>query len=143
MCVSVGARQAWDDEVAGVSDGVAVRPSRRTEGCWEEACCSFPAGSVAALAAGDGERRGRPPTGAVWATRVARAARRSTRARRASAMDTTEDHTRTAEERFRCTTTWRAKCRISGSGRPLRFEHWGAHGDFAFYLPAPLRLAKI
>ena len=35
------------------------------------------------------------------------------------------------------------KCRISGSGRPLRFEHWGARGDFAFYLPAPLPLAKI
>ena len=33
--------------------------------------------------------------------------------------------------------------RISGSGRPLRFEHWGARGDFASYLPAPLRLAKI
>ena len=36
---------------------------------------------------------------------------------------------------------WR--CWILGSGRPLRFEHWGARGDFAFYLPAPLRLAKI
>ena len=48
-----------------------------------------------------------------------------------------------AEERFRRTPTWRAKCRISGSGRPLRFEHWGARGDFASYLPAPLRLAKI
>ena len=34
-------------------------------------------------------------------------------------------------------------CRISGFGRPLRFEHWGARGDFASYLPAPLRLAKI
>ena len=49
----------------GVSDGVAVRPSRRTEGCRDEACCSFPAGPVAALAAGDGERRGRLPMGAV------------------------------------------------------------------------------
>src|SRR3954466_9252981 len=39
--------------------------------------------------AGDGERRGRPPTGAVWATREAMAARRSARARRASDMDTT------------------------------------------------------
>ena len=126
-----GARRAWDDEAAGVSDGVAVRPSRRTEGCWDEACCSFPAGPVAALVAGDGERRGRPPTGAFWATRVARAARRSARARRASAMDTTEDHTRTVEERFRRTPTWRAKCQISGSGRPLRFEHWGAHGDLS------------
>ena len=25
-------------------------------------------------------------------------------------------------------------CRISGSGRPLRFEHWSARGDYAFYL---------
>ena len=41
------------------------------------------------------------------------------------------------EEGFRYTPTWRAKCRISGSGRPLRFEHWGARGDFASYLPAP------
>ena len=55
-CVSVGALQAWDDEPAGVSDGVAVRPSPRTEGCSEDACCSFPTGPVAALAAGDGER---------------------------------------------------------------------------------------
>src|SRR3954470_19291398 len=37
--------------------------------------------------AGDGERRGRPPTGAVWATGEARAAQRSARARRASDMD--------------------------------------------------------
>ncbi len=64
-CASTGARRAWDDEPAGVSDGVAVRPSRRTEGCSEDAYCSFPAGPVAALAAGDGERRGGPPTGAV------------------------------------------------------------------------------
>ena len=47
------------------------------------------------------------------------------------------------EDEFLRTPTWRAKCRISGSGRPLRFEHWGARGDFASYLPAPLRLAKI
>ena len=64
-CASVGARRAWDDEPAGVSGGVAVRPSRRTEGCSDEACFLFPAGPVAALAAGDGERRGDPPTGAV------------------------------------------------------------------------------
>ena len=25
-------------------------------------------------------------------------------------------------------------CRISGSGRPLRFEHWGARGDYALNL---------
>ena len=47
------------------------------------------------------------------------------------------------EDESRRTPTWRAKCRISGSGRPLRFEHWGARGDFASYLPAPLRHARI
>ena len=65
VCASVGTRRAWDDEPAGVSNGVAVCPSRRTEGCSDEACYSFPAGPVAALAVGDGERRGGPPTGAV------------------------------------------------------------------------------
>ena len=64
-CASVGARRAWDDELAGVSDRVVVRPSHRTEGCSDEACCSFLARPVAALATGDGERRGGPPTGAV------------------------------------------------------------------------------
>ena len=64
-CASMGARRAWDDEPAGVNDRVAVRPSRQKEGCSEDACCSFPAGLVTALAAGDGERRGGPPTGAV------------------------------------------------------------------------------
>ena len=127
----MGARRAWDDEPDGVRDGVEVRPSHRTEGCRDEAYCSFPAGPVAVLAAGDGERWGRPPTGAVWATRAARADRRSARARRASDMDTTEDHTRPAEERFRRTPTWRTKCQISGSGRPLRFEHWGAREDLS------------
>ena len=52
---SMGGRRAWEEEPAGVSDGVAVRPSRRTEGCSEDACCSFHAGPVAALAAGDGD----------------------------------------------------------------------------------------
>ena len=31
----------------------------------EDACCSFPAGPVAMLVAGDGERQGGPPTGVV------------------------------------------------------------------------------
>ena len=84
---SMAARGAHDDEPAGVSEGVAVRPSRLMDGCWDDACCSFPIGPVAALTAGDGELRGRPPTGAVWATWEARAARRSARARRASDMD--------------------------------------------------------
>ena len=47
------------------------------------------------------------------------------------------------EDEFWRTPTWCAKCRILGSGRPLRFEHWGARGDFASYLPAPLRHARI
>ena len=34
---SVGARRSWADELAVVSDGVAVGPSRRTEGCIDEA----------------------------------------------------------------------------------------------------------
>ena len=42
---------------------------------------------MAALTAGNGERQGWRPTGAVWATREARAARRSARARPASDMD--------------------------------------------------------
>ena len=48
------------------------------------------------------------------------------------------------EDEFRRTPTWRAKCRISGSGRPLRFKHWGARGDYAFYLSVSQgsRLAK-
>ena len=35
------------------------------------------------------------------------------------------------EEGFRRTPTWRAKCQISGSGRPLRFELWGARKDLS------------
>ena len=54
-CASMGARRAWDDEPAGVSDGVAVRPSCRTDGCSEDACCLFHAGPVEALAACNGE----------------------------------------------------------------------------------------
>jgi hypothetical protein len=33
---------------------------------------------------------------------------------------------RSKEGRLRRTPTWHAKCRISGSARPLRFELWGA-----------------
>ena len=124
---SMGARRAWDDEPAGVSNGVAVRPSRRTEGSGEDACCSFPAGPVATLMAGDVEQRGGPLTGVVWAMRVARVALRSARARRASAIDATK--------------RWDADQRKENSGaplpgapnvgswvpaKPLRFELWGA-----------------
>jgi hypothetical protein len=79
-CAFADPRWAWeDDAVAGVGDGVAVRPSHRTEGGNDESCCSRAAGSVAALATGEAERRGAPlPTGAVRATR---AARRSARTR--------------------------------------------------------------
>ena len=33
-------------------------------------------------------------------------------------------------------------CRISGSGRPLRFELWGARGDHSPYLLTSRRLAR-
>ena len=62
---SMGAQRASDDDPAVVSDGVAVRLSCRTEGCNEDACCSFPTGPVAALAAGDGEQWGGPLIGAI------------------------------------------------------------------------------
>src|SRR3954462_8609201 len=42
------------------------------------------------------------------------------------------------KSRLRRTPTWRAKCRITGSGRPLRFELWGARGDRALYLSVSL-----
>ena len=35
-------------------------------------------------------------------------------------------------------TSWRAKCQISGFGRPLRFEHWGARGDLSPTDPRPI-----
>ena len=139
---SMAVRGARDEEPAGVSEGVAVRSSRLMDGCWDDACCSFPAGPVAALTAGDGERRGRPPTGAVWATWEARAVRRSARARRASDMDAVVGKNKTTEGKFRRTPTWRIKCRISGSGRPLRFEHWGARGDSTLYRLSLRRLAR-
>ena len=42
-------------------------------------------------------------------------------------------------DEFRRTPTWRAKCRISGSGRPLRFKLWGAREDYVFYLTVSQR----
>ena len=111
---SMGARRAWDEEPAGVSDGVAVRPSRRIEGCSDDACCSFPAGLMAAWAAGDGKRRGAPPTGAVWATWAARAARRSARARCASAMETMKQ--------------WGAGRRKEASAHPYLARQMSDHG---------------
>src|SRR4051812_10541176 len=42
------------------------------------------------------------------------------------------------EDGLRRTPTWRAKCRITVSGRPLRFELWGARGDRALYLSISL-----
>ena len=65
-CVFAGPQRAWEDEAAGFSDGEAVRPSWRMEGCSEEAYCSWPAGPMAAFATGDGGWRGQPsPTGAA------------------------------------------------------------------------------
>ena len=49
-------------------------------------------------------------------------------------MGVTVGGERGVEDEFRRTPTWRVKCRISGSGRPLRFELWGAREDYVFYL---------
>ena len=108
-----------------------MRPSCRTEGCGEDACCSFPTWPVAVVVAGDGERRGGPPTGAVWATRAARAGQHSARARRASDMD--------AMKRWDAD-QWKEDLGAPLPGapnvgfwvpvKPSRFEHWGAHEDF-------------
>lgn len=35
------------------------------------------------------------------------------------------------------------ECRISGSGRPSRFELWGARGDHTYSLPVSRHLARI
>ena len=77
---SMGARRAWDEEPVGVSDGVLARPSRRTEGCSEELLlvprrASDGVGGTQQVIENDG---------------VARAARRSARARRVSAMNLVE-----------------------------------------------------
>src|SRR3954468_23424847 len=133
-CASVGARRASDDEPARVSDGVAVRPSRHTEGCLDDACCSFPARPVGALMAGDGERRGRLPTGAVWATREAMAARCSARARRASDMDATVGGERSGGRQIPAHPYLARQMSDFGFRQPLRFELWGACGDYALYL---------
>ena len=126
-CTSMGARRAWDDELAGVSNGVAVRPSRRTEGCSEDACCLFPARP---LATRDGERQGGPPTGAVWATRAVRAARRSARARRASDMDATKRWDEDPrKEDFSAPLPGVPNVGYRVPAKPLRFELWGAHKD--------------
>ena len=47
------------------------------------------------------------------------------------------------KKRLRRTPTWRAKCRISGSGRPSRFEHWGARGDHTSSLPCLTAVLRI
>ena len=64
--VSNWPRRTWDDEAATVSDGVAVRLSRRTDGCNDEACCSWPAGPVATFATREGARQAQTsPVGAI------------------------------------------------------------------------------
>ena len=109
-CVSTGPRRAWDDEPAGVSDGVAVRPSCRTEGCSHEACCSCPAGPVAALVAGDGERRG--DEGGEGGPSL------STGSASVSHGSGGAVASQSAKGKLRRTPTWRAKCRIQGSADP-------------------------
>ena len=47
MCVR-GSATGVRRRTSLVSNGVAVRPSHRTEGCSNNACCSYPAGTVVA-----------------------------------------------------------------------------------------------
>jgi hypothetical protein len=88
LCIRRPTTAVRDDTVAGVGDGVTVQPSCCTDGGSDESCCSWVAGLVAVLAAGEAEWRGTPlPAGAVWATR---AARRLARTRRASSIGRAE-----------------------------------------------------
>lgn len=55
-CAFISPRRSWEDEfVAGVSEGVAVRPSTCKNGCTDESCCSRAAGSKVVLATAEGE----------------------------------------------------------------------------------------
>ena len=67
------AAQEGRDDWGGQSGVAGEKRSRgfsqeATEGRRGNTRCSFPAEPVAVLTAGDGERRGRPPTGVVWVT---------------------------------------------------------------------------
>ena len=95
------------------------------------------------MAAGDGERWGGLPTGAVRTTRVARAARRSARVRHASAMETMERGD--AERRkgsFSAPVPGAPNVGSRVLAKPSRFEHWGAHEDLPL-LNHALSLATI
>ena len=84
------------------------------------------------LAAGDGERQGGPPTGAVWATRAARAARHSAQARRASAMDATKRwNADRRKEDFGAPLPGAPNVIYRVLAKPLRFELWGAREDLS------------
>ena len=64
-------------------------------------------------------------------TRVARAARRLVRARRASAMNLVEcQNTDRREESFSAPLPGAPNVGFRVPAKPLRFKHWGAHEDF-------------
>ena len=77
----VGRRTGWSQRRGG---GAAFPPHQRMQQRGLLLVPHWVGGGVG------GRRRGHPPTGAIWA----RVARRSARAQRASAMDTTDDRTR-------------------------------------------------
>ena len=53
-------------------------------------------------------------------------------------METTERRSdELMEGKLRRTPTWRAKCRMWGSGKPLRFEHWDACEVFSSHRSMP------
>ena len=104
-----------------------MRPSCRTEGWSEDACCSFPAGP----SVGGGRRR--TTRWPIYGSRLSDAGREgsptlsSSMASVRHVNDGAMERQR-MEGKLRRTPTWRAKCRMWGSDNPLRFEHWGVRG---------------
>src|SRR3954462_9560077 len=89
---------------------------------------------------GDGERRGRPPTVAVWATREAMAARRSARARRASDMAATVGGERSGGRQISAHPYLARQMSVHGFGQTLKVRTLGCARRLC---PLPLRLARI
>ena len=124
-CAFGGPRRAWEDEAtAGFSDGVAVRPSRRTEGCSDKACYSWAGGSVSLKrwgmaggivacrhCLGDAGGEGNPAL--------------STNSTSVSRENSGTAMNRPTEERLRRTPTWHAKCQIQGSTDPRKVRTLG------------------
>src|SRR3954468_18166151 len=162
---SKGARSAWDEEPAGGgggdkerasslegraervgrgagggerrSSGAAVSPHGRVlRGC----LLLVPRRAGGGVDGGRRERRGRPPTGAVWTTREAMAARRSARARRASDMDATVGGEWSGGRQMPAHPYLARQMSDHGFRQTLKVRTLGCARRLC---PLPLRLAKI